>query len=463
MPRTLSVSLAAAALAVALVPAAASADGIKRTASGAAPADITAAVGAFRADIGGNNNAGGPPAASGRREINWDGVPDASADPNPFPGGFFLARGVQYDTPGTGFLVSAKTGNPTATPLRFNNPEFQAFSQERLFAANGSTITDNHFFVPGTATPATTNAFGVVFTDVDTNGSAKLEFFDPAGALIDTVVAPASPNGGLSFAGESFNAGERVARVRITSGTTATLTSDAGQDSVAMDDFIYAEPQPGEIAFQLAEQRVQEDAGTASLVVTRKGANSGTATVAYATADGTAKAGEDYTTKTGTVTFGPGETTKAISIAVSADTLKENDETFTVALSDTTGAALAAPRVETVTLQDRSPAPDAKAPKAALYRILKPGLRFVIASDEAGSYRYKLTLTAKQAKALGLKSRTLKSSGKLTLKDGSTNLTITLGRKLRGKLHRAHIRPKLTISLSDLAGNKATLTQKVTI
>ncbi len=131
-----------------------------------APADITAAIDAFRADLGGINNAGGAPAATGRREINWDGVPDSNADPNPFPAGTFLGRGLQLDTPGTGFKVSAKAVNPTNTAARFNNPEFQAFSQERLFTAIGSTTYDSHFFVPATSTPATTNGFGAVFTDV---------------------------------------------------------------------------------------------------------------------------------------------------------------------------------------------------------------------------------------------------------------------------------------------------------
>jgi hypothetical protein len=449
MRRKIPLTLAAIAAAAALIPTAAQADGVKRTASGATPADVTAAVNAFRADLGGANNAVNPPAASGRREINWDGVPDSSADPNPFPGGFFLARGLQYDTPGTGFLVSAKAGNPTATPVRFNNPEFQAFSQERLFAPVGSNTYDSHFFVPGTGTPATTTGFGVVFTDVDTNGSAKIEYFDSAGALLDTVVAPASPNGGLSFAGESFNAGERVARVRVTSGTTTTLTSDpAGQDAVAQDDFIYGEPLPGLVAFRVEAERVQEDGATAALTVTRQGANAGVATVAYATADGTAKAGQDYAEKTGTVTFGPGETTKQIKIAISADNANEQDESFTVALSNASGAALAAPRIETVTIQDRTPPKKAKL-KVRVFRLLSPGLRFAIASDGDGSYRYKLTLTTAQAKKLGLKKRTLASSGNRTLHSGANTLSLALSGKLKAKLHKAKIKPKLTIAIGD--------------
>jgi Calx-beta domain len=443
MRRSLTLTLAAAASAAVLVPAAAQADGTKRTAAGSDPASIQAAVDAFRADLGNPNNGGGPATAAGRREINWDGVPDGNSDPNPFPAGTFLGRGALFATPGTGFKVSANAVNPTSTPVRFNNPEFQTFSPQKLFTAVGSTITDTHFFVPGSATPATTNGMGVVFTDVDATGSAKLEYFDPAGALIDTVIAPTSPNGGLSFAGETFNAGERVARVRITSGTSTTLTSDpAGQDTVAMDDFLYGEPLPGQIALQSAEASVEEDAGKAILTVTRQGANSGTATVAYATADGSAKAGKDYTAKSGTVTFGPGETTKRIEIAVSADKVKEGDETYSVALSNASGAALAAPRTATVTIHDRT-----KKLKATLHRLI--GLKYVLAANANGTYRIKLTLTTGQAKKLGLKKRTLISTGNRTLREGGNTLTLKLGKGTKAKLHAAKVKPTLAIALSD--------------
>lgn len=440
MRRSLTLTLAAAASAAVLVPAAAQADGTKRTAAGSDPASVQAAIDAFRVDLGGNNNGGGPPAASGRREVNWDGVPDTAADPNPFPGGFFLGRGLQLDTAGTGFKVSAKAAS--GTPVRFNNPEFKAFSEERLFSPIGSTTYDSHFFVPGTATPATTNGFGAVFTDVDITGSAKIEYFDAAGALIDTIVVPASPNGGLSFAGESFNAGERVARVRVTSGTTTTLTADGGQDAVVQDDFLYGEPLPGQIALQSADESVEEDAGKAILTVTRQGANSGTATVAYATADGSAKAGKDYTAKTGTVTFGPGETTKRIEIAVSADKAKEGDETYSVALSNASGAALGAPRTATVTIHDRT-----KRLKATLHRLI--GLKYVLAANANGTYRIKLTLTTGQAKKLGLKKRTLISTGNRTLREGGNTLTLKLGKSTKGKLHAAKVKPTLAIRLSD--------------
>jgi hypothetical protein len=176
--------------------------------------------------------------------------------------------------------------------------------------------------------------------------------------------------------------------------------------------------------------------------VTRSGANAGTATVTYATADGSAKAGKDYTAKSGTVTFGPGETTKRIEIAVSADKVKEGDEAYTVALSNASGAALGAPRTATVTIHDRT-----KRLKATLHRLI--GLKYVLAANANGTYRIKLTLTTGQAKKLGLKKRTLISTGNRTLREGGNTLTLKLGKDTRTKLHAAKVKPTLAIALSD--------------
>src|SRR5262245_14483982 len=145
-------------------------------ASGASPADIQNAVDDFRAFLGALNPNVAGSFPDGRREINWDGVPNAFADPNDFPANFFnlnSPRGAVFFTPGTAFRVSANSVNPTNTPVRFGSihnqfPElFSTFSAQRLFTAIDSNITDVHFFVPGTNTAATVDGFGAVFTDVN--------------------------------------------------------------------------------------------------------------------------------------------------------------------------------------------------------------------------------------------------------------------------------------------------------
>ena len=69
-------------------------------------------------------------------------------------------------------------------------------------------------------------------------------------------------------------------------------------------------------------------------------ATNSTVSVEYATSDGTANAPGDYTSTTGTLTFSPGITTQTISVPIIGDTALESDETFTVTLSNPSGATL---------------------------------------------------------------------------------------------------------------------------
>jgi hypothetical protein len=63
--------------------------------------------------------------------------------------------------------------------------------------------------------------------------------------------------------------------------------------------------------------------------------------VAYQTSDGSAKQPADYKAASGTLTFAPGETTGAIAVTVVGDRAVEQDETFTVTLSDSVNAPIA--------------------------------------------------------------------------------------------------------------------------
>jgi len=218
-------------------------------AAGANPAAITPTRDAFRASVGGGTTAGANGSFGGlRREINWDGVPDMFSDPNALPANFFNVnspRGVTFSTPGTGFLVSASAG--AISPILFGFPnDFQVFSAQRLFSAVNSNITDVQFFLPGTSTATTTSAFGLVFVDVEVANSTRLDFFDVQNNLIFSRTALVGGNQGLTFLGGVANAGELIARVRITSGANTLVANgslgNVNDDIVVMDDFLYAEP-----------------------------------------------------------------------------------------------------------------------------------------------------------------------------------------------------------------------------
>ena len=83
------------------------------SAAGANAAGIQGTVDAFRANLGTLNPNVVGSFGSGRREINWDGVPNTLAAPNNLPANFFNVnspRGVVFSTPGTGFQVGGGLG-----------------------------------------------------------------------------------------------------------------------------------------------------------------------------------------------------------------------------------------------------------------------------------------------------------------------------------------------------------------
>ena len=146
----------------------------------------------------------------------------------------------------------------------------------------------------------------------------------------DTDIADATQ---ASYALVSADQGKAI-KVRATfiddGGTEEALTSAA--TAVVKDS----------LSLSVADTQVQEGAGaTADFTVTLSRAASQTVTVDWTTVDGTAAAGEDYTAANGTLTFGPGETSKTVSVVILDDTAEDSGETFTLQLGNASGATLA--------------------------------------------------------------------------------------------------------------------------
>ncbi len=125
--------------------------------------------------------------------------------------------------------------------------------------------------------------------------------------------------------------------LNLSAPTGATIADGVGTGTILTDDVIV--PQ-----IAIADATVKEgDSGTRTLsfIVTLSQATTNTVTVTYGTADGTAKAGQDYTGQTGTLSFAPGETSKVINVEVIGETAIENNETLKINLTSPTGATIA--------------------------------------------------------------------------------------------------------------------------
>jgi hypothetical protein len=213
-----------------------------------ASGDLTAALTEFRGVLGEPANGGGSgPQPTGRREIKWDGVPPERTNVDTFPADGFRNAGLITTTDGIGTRVS---DNDFADINPTYGEEFESFSRVKTFMAAGSRNLTLTFRVPGTDAGALVSGFGIVFSDVDQEGSATLTLYAQDGTNLGEYAAPArSDANGHSFVGVAFDR-PLIARVEVRSGQAALSAaandvSDGGAyDLVVTDDFLFGEPQP---------------------------------------------------------------------------------------------------------------------------------------------------------------------------------------------------------------------------
>lgn len=140
-------------------------------------------------------------------------------------------------------------------------------------------------------------------------------------------------------------------------GTTTTATLTIGG---VRGDFAVTTEAGGVLRVSIDDVRVVEgDSGTsvARFTFRLSAAASQTVSVRFATAAGTASAGSDYVSRTGTTTFAPGETSKTQPFTINGDPDFEPDETFVINLSTPVGVSIEkAQGVATIVNDD--PAPD---------------------------------------------------------------------------------------------------------
>ena len=177
-------------------------------------------------------------------------------------------------------------------------------------------------------------------------GTSSLDF-------VHTVVEPNYSTQGIAVLANSLTANGGA--IRSADGTDAALGhTGRGHDSGHKVDW-----RP---TISVADARADEGAGaTVAFEVSLSRAFTTAAhsvTVDYATADGTAKAGEDYTATSGTLTFAAGERTKTVNVPVLDDAHDEGEETFVLRLSNLSGAR-AGDLEATGTIVNSDPVPQA--------------------------------------------------------------------------------------------------------
>ena len=124
---------------------------------------------------------------------------------------------------------------------------------------------------------------------------------------------------------------------RTCTATGAVCTSDSRQLANSPSATI-----SGPAALSIADATANENSDSGlNFVVSLDRVSTLTVTVDYATSDGTATAGQDYTATSGTLTFNPGDAAKSINVALLDDAIDDGGETMTVILSNASNARIA--------------------------------------------------------------------------------------------------------------------------
>jgi hypothetical protein len=241
----------------------------------------------------------------------------------------------------------------------------------------------------------------------------------------------------------------------------ATVTDLAGNDNSGSNtgsvNFVHS----GALEFSAPTYSVDEVGNpTLSVTVTRVGGSDGSLSVSYATADGTAAAGTDYTAESGTLTWAAGDTTsQTIQIPILDDGGLDAPNSFTVGLSNVSlSGALGTPSTATVTIQEEA----ALTFSAPNFNGSQPAGKATVVVQRLYNGTGIVTVDYATANGTAVAGRDYTAeSGTLTWADGdTTDKTITIPMLDDGK---SHGRETVHLTLSNatgvaLAGPQATAT-----
>lgn len=291
-----------------------------------------------------------------------DGTATAGSDYTSTSGTATITAGASTTTFNVPILAdTTDEANETAT-ITLSNPTLATISD----ASGTLTITDDD------AAPSLTIADVTVS---EAAGTATMTVSLSAVSGQDISVTYATSNG-TATAGSDYTSTSGTLSITAgnSSGTfTVPITSDSTDENNETITVTISSPTNASISDATATLTITDDdaapslsiadaassdesAVSTSLTVSLSAASAKTITVDYATSDGTATAGSDYTATSGTLTFAAGDTSKTIDVAVLADTTFEGDETVTITISNPSNASISdATATFTITEDDDGP------------------------------------------------------------------------------------------------------------
>ena len=270
-------------------------------------------------------------------------------------GNITLTYNVLVDRGGVTESVSSGGGGTTTTTIQ---PTTLTFAAATSSVAEGNSGTSIHTVTVNRAGNSSGTAT-VDYATANVTASAGTDYTASSGTL-SFGPGVTSQNVSITITGDTGNEDGETFNITLSNATqTVGSASITGTNphvvTITNDD-------TSSISFAAASSSVAEgNSGTSVHTVTvNRSDTNGTATVDYATSNGTATAGSDYTAASGTLSFGDAVAAMNISVTISGDSTVESNETFNITLSNATSqyGAIAItgtnPHVVTITNDDSS-------------------------------------------------------------------------------------------------------------
>ena len=314
--------------------------------------------------------------------------------------------------------ISDADGEATITDNDEPPPASPSISVDDVSVAEDA---DNAQFTV-TLSDAFDQAVTVQFATIDGTAKAGSDYTVTSGTL---TIDPGSTTGTIAVPvlDDELDEPDETFAVTLTNAINGTISDADGEATITDND----EPPPASPSISVDDVSVAEDAGNAQFTVTLSDAFDQAVTVQFATIDGTAKAGSDYTVTSGTLTIDPGSTTGTIAVPVLDDELDEPDETFAVTLSNAINGTISdADGEATITDNDQPP------PASPSISVDD-----VSVAEDAGNAQFTVTLSDAFDQAVTVQFATIDgtakagsdytvTSGTLTIDPGSTTGTIAV-------------------------------------
>ncbi|HYW73009.1 MAG TPA: Calx-beta domain-containing protein, partial [Pyrinomonadaceae bacterium] len=233
----------------------------------------------------------------------------------------------------------------TGTITDNDSPTQSQLSIDDITTTEGDSGTTNAVFTV-TLTPSSNQTVSVDYFTPDVTATAGTDYQFVSGTL---TFNPGTTTRSVTIPikGDTVLEPTETFFVNLSNANNAGISKAQGAGTINDNDAA------GVFQFSSATLVAPESSGSATLTITRTGDTSGAASINFETSDNTAQQKNDYTFGSGTVRFGPGETSKSISVLLINDVYAEGNETLQVSLSNPSGSFIVGnPGTAIVTIVD---------------------------------------------------------------------------------------------------------------